>query len=341
MNFAMLKKIVAAIFALIAVVSFLPNNAQAQVKLYYQCPYGPGAGEVEHHREPQYDSQGRIYNYLIFCVEADRAPEQQQQPQQRQVEWIDSYASVVAHPDANDVWAVWNVTASQGGFDGANEIAMTACKAAMGDGCKVMDNARNGSVVVMRAHDGYFFASYGESFTQAEVNTYKLCRTNFFSCTNFRTITATPWKNDGFAGLHTPQLFDPAKNAGGVPRNTHGAVALAKNAGAMAVAKAWMSGGNTTRASAKAIVLKACEDDIVKAGITGKCEVELIAANQTIIIATDENKVTRVASGDDLEDAEWKMQVWQCRDTKLTCTTLTSFDARKESNTVFDIPLVK
>lgn len=337
MGAAWTKNCALALLAMFAAACIWPSPSQAQVKLYYQCPYGPGAGEVEHHREPQYDNQGRVYGYMIFCVEADRAPEQQQQ-QQQQVQWIDSYASVVGHPDANDVWAAWNVTAEQGGFTGADDIAMTACKAVMGDGCKVLDNARNGSVVVMRTHTGYIYASYGETPTQAEVNTYKLCRTNFYSCTNVRTITAAPWKVDGFGGANRAQLFDPSKNDGGVPRNLHGAVAWALNGGSMAVSKVWMSGGNKTQDAAKSKVLKNCEADLAKAGITGKCEVALLAANQIISIATDENKVARVSSGDNLEDAEWKMQVWQCRDTKLTCTTLTSFDARKEINTAFEIP---
>jgi hypothetical protein len=339
MGAAWAKNCALVLLALLATACVWPSAAQAQVKLYYQCQNGPGVGEVEHHREPQYDNQGRVYHYLIFCVEADRAPEQPEQQQQSQAQWIDSYGSVVGHPDANDVWAVWNVRPEQGGFEGADAIAMEACKAAMGDGCKVMDNVRNGSLVVMRTHTGYLYASYGETFTQAEVNTYARCRTNFYSCTNVRSVAATPWQEYVRTDANYAQLFDPSKNEGGVPRNVHGAVAWALNSGSMATAKVWLSGGNTTYAGAKATVLKNCEDDIAKAGITGKCEVALIAANQIISVATDENKVTRVSSGDDLADAEWKMQVWQCRDTKLTCTTLMSFDARVLGNWSFDIPL--
>jgi hypothetical protein len=326
-----------ALLAMIVAIVGWPTVVQAQVKLYYQCPYGPGAGEMEHHREPQYDNQGRVYGYMIFCVEVDRAPEQQQ-PQQPQAQWIDSFASVVGHPDANDIWAAWNVTADQGGFTGADDFALNACKAAMGDGCRVINNVRNGALVVMRTHTGYLIAEYGETETQAEVNAYKWCRTHFYSCSNVRTITASPWKIDGFGGANRAQLFDPAKNEGGVPRNSHGAVAWALNAGSMAVSKVWMSGGNKTQEGATAAALKSCEADLAKAGITAKCELALIAANQIIIVAIDENKVARVSSGDDLEDAEWKMQVWQCRDTKLTCTTLTSFDARKDITMAFEIP---
>jgi Domain of unknown function (DUF4189) len=340
MGLSFIKNCALTLCVMMAMAFIWPTDAQAQVKLYYQCQYGPGQGEVEHHREPQYDNQGRVYGYMIFCVQADQAP-QQQQEQQPQSQWIDSYASVVGHADANDIWAAWNVTAEQGGFDGANNLALDACKAAMGDGCAVMDTARNGSIVVMRTHTGYLAASYGENFTQAEVNTYKWCRTNYYSCNNLRSVAAEPWKEYGSSGqgVNKAQLFDPSKNAGGVPRNLHGAVAWAIKDGSMAMPKVWMSGGNKTQAEAKAAVLKNCEADLAKAGLVGKCEVPLIAANQIIVVATDEKKVTRVSSGDDLADAEWKMQVWQCRDTKLTCTTVTSFDAKKEGNMAFDVPL--
>lgn len=319
--------------------------AQAQVG---PCPYG---GPSPGYRVVGHTPAGNGLASVLLCEPTnDEQPQQPQQPQQQQeqqpeTKWIDSYASVVGHPDANDVWAAWNVRPEQGGFDGADSFAMNACKAAMGDGCNVMGNARNGSVVAMRTHAGYLSASDGETETQAEVNAYRWCRTNYYSCTNHRTVTAAPWKEYGNGGagqgLNNAQSYDPSQKAGGVPRNLHGAVAWAINAGSMAVAKVWVSGGNKTYEEAKAAVLKNCADDLAKAGLAGKCEVPLIAANQIIVVATDEKKTTRVSSGDDLEAAEWSLHVWQCRDNNLTCTTVASFDARKEGNTSFDVALGK
>ncbi len=326
--------------ATVALVFLWLQPAQAQVG---PCPYG---GPSPGYRVVGQTPAGNGVASVLLCEPTnDEQPQQQQEQQQQQQQpqkiWIDSYASVVGHPDANDIWAAWNVRPEQGGFEGADSFAMNACKAAMGDGCQVMDNVRNGSVVAMRTHAGYLSASYGETETQAEVNAYRWCRTNYYSCTSLRTVTAAPWKEYGGAvqGSNNAQLYDPSQKAGGVPRNLHGAVAWAVNAGSMAVAKVWVSGGNKTQAEAKAAVLKNCDAYLAKAGLAGKCEVPLIAANQIIVVATDEKKTTRVSSGDDLEAAEWSLHVWQCRDNNLTCTTVASFDAGKEGNASFDIPL--
>jgi hypothetical protein len=44
---------------------------------------------------PNMITKAAFNGYMILCVEADRAPEQLQQPQQRQVEWVDSYARLI------------------------------------------------------------------------------------------------------------------------------------------------------------------------------------------------------------------------------------------------------
>jgi hypothetical protein len=329
----LIKNFILAIFAISALAFVWPTPAQAQYASF-PCANGiNGAGPGER-------VLGMGPSGMLVCTYSGEAQPQQAPPQQApQQQWVDGYAAVVGHIDANDFWAAFNVRQDQGGFDGASNYALNACKAAMGDGCKVMDNARNGSIIIMRTHTGYLYANYGDTVALAKSEAEKWCAANNLTCTYFGSVTTAAWKEYAGSRIDKAEVYDPAKNNGGVQRNLHGAVAWASDVAKPLNKKGWVSGGNKTQAEAKNAALKLCQNDLAKAGSSGKCEVSIAAANGVIIAATDDLGQFRYWSGVDFETAEKDLSA-RCKTVNQTCATQLRFDTRKKQDASFGIPPV-
>ncbi len=319
-----------ALFMLVASVVVLPAQTHAQYGSF-PCSNGingPGPGERDLGMGP---------GGVRMCGESYDAQQQPQQaPQPDRVWWIDGYAAVVGHVDANDYWAAWDVRLDQGGFDGASNFAMNACKAAMGDGCKVMDSARNGSIIVMRTHTGYLYAHYGATVAQARTDADKWCATNNYTCTYYEHITTAAWQEKAGQRIEKAEVYDPSKNNGGVRRNLHGAVAWALDTTKSLGNNVWVSGGKKTQSEAREAALKLCQNDLAKSGGTGKCEIPIAAANSSIIVALDDGGLIRHWSGTDFEIAEKDLSA-RCKNSNIICTVKFRFDTRKEGDASYDI----
>jgi hypothetical protein len=210
---ALLRHFTRAVFALIAAVSIFSSPAQAQVG---PCPYG---GPSPGYRVVGQTPAGNGVGSILLCEPTGEGQyEQPQQSQERRPYWVDNHAAAVAHPDANDVWIAWNVRREKGGFDRAKKMTMKACKAAMGEGCILMDTARNGAISVMRTHAGYLYGIYGANVEAANSAALSWCATNNYTCTEFKVLSAGPWEEYSNDGSNREELYDPAKEQGGVSR---------------------------------------------------------------------------------------------------------------------------
>ncbi len=108
-------------------------------------------------------------------------------PQKR---WVDSQFAVAWHPDANDVWAIWD---TQDGVAVVKRDAIAACNRAMGGGCTEAGAGVNSSLAIASDNRGVLLQSWGATPKQAERNVLKICADNDSTCTLRRTVTAKPW----------------------------------------------------------------------------------------------------------------------------------------------------
>jgi hypothetical protein len=341
MNLVLLKNTVAAILALIAAVSFLPSPAQAQVKLYYMCPYGPGAGEVEHHREPQYDNQGRVYNYLIFCVEADRPPEQQQQEQDRYVPppptpkvYTDAYFSVAVHPDAVKVWAsALRLTAQD-----AEKSAMAYCTKTMGNGCKIATTGANGGVTIFKFADGTLRSStpdwgwnYDAVIKQCQAKGNPCAVADVINSPQIVTEVGAPIASDGYYVI-------PENNAD--LYNRFGAIAWVGNK-AGSGKKIWTSGGHKSRAEAESAAISLCQK--AQPGASQACKTAIAVGNGIMIVRMDKQKNILFESGFALKNDDTTLKLTtdhfsqMCKAQKPKCSVKYVIDARNPGDMVREL----
>ncbi len=321
---------------ILAFTSLFARDAQAQFA-QFPCANGiNGAGPGE--RVLGMGPGGILMCGYSGAAQPRQAP--QQAPQRPGLQWVDAFLAVVGHPDAADVWAANNVSADQGGFDGARDIAMNACKAAMGDGCVLMGSVRNGAVVVMRTNLGYFLVWDGANLSPTIDGAQQWCEANSYSCKVFNSFFSTPWEEvvtgNTRASRNKLELYDPAKKQGGVPRNLHGAISWGLNVGKPLENKIWASGGHKTKAAAIAAALTLCQNDLAKASSKGKCETPRVAANSIIIAAVDDTKTNRTWSNIDLASAE-KELLNQCAKLARVCNIQVRFDTRKIGEESFEI----
>ncbi len=340
MTTSLFKNSVVWLCAMLASTFIFSRQAQAQFA-QFPCANGiNGAGPGER-------VLGMGPGGILMCGYSGAAPQPQQPlqqaPQRPGLQWVDAYLAVVGHPDAADVWAANNVSADQGGFDGARDIAINACKAAMGDGCVLLASARNGAVVVMRTHLGYFLAWDGANLSPTIDGAQKWCEANNYSCKYLHSFFSTPWEEVVTGGNRSRrnkmELYDPSQKQGGVPRNFHGAISWGLNVGKPLEDKIWASGGHKTKRAAIAAALTLCQNELTKSGSKGKCETPRVAANSVIIAAVDDTKINRTWSNIDFASAE-KELLNQCAKLSRVCNIQVKFDTRKEGDESFEIVTV-
>lgn len=110
----------------------------------------------------------------------------------RPKEWVDVHVAVAWHPNANDVWAIWNILESQGGRASAEKAVLADCLQAMGEGCTVAVSGVNGSVAIARNPSGDHFYGWGKTVNAAKNEVLTQCATRL-ACTIMRVFTAKPW----------------------------------------------------------------------------------------------------------------------------------------------------
>jgi Domain of unknown function (DUF4189) len=317
----MLKAILAALF-LGALLS--PSTSQAQVKLYYPCPNGPSVNEVEHHREPEYDNQGRIYGYAIFCVAADEAPQEQQPPERptRSSRAIDAGFAIAWHKNASEVWTVWN-TANQ---TEAEKLALQNCNSTMRGGCTLAVSGENSSGAIARSATGMLVVGRGQSPDDAKADAIKNCEKLHSRCQNFISAAALnrEFADTGEKVNATVGTFTPAFNEYLLNTYTAAAFTSAPRQGPYKETL-WISGGHSDLDTALRSALGACTKDTAKA-----CEIATYSANGSIhvykpkkgdlIIYSENNSLA-------IDETEYAQKL--CKERKTKCTFMGSFEARK------------
>lgn len=119
--------------------------------------------------------------------------------------WVTAFAGTAYHPDARDIWAVWD---ARGSFDHARQLALAACTQAMGTGCLAGAAVQGGSIAAAHDQNGLVWTMHGPTPKAAAAAVQALCRKSDQECVVFRNVTTKHWEE-----VATSYIFDRTKSA--------------------------------------------------------------------------------------------------------------------------------
>lgn len=103
------------------------------------------------------------------------------------VSWKAGHSALVWHPDATEVWAVWNANT----LEIATDLAMVACTAVMGEGCVTAISSIGGTIAFGPGPDGYTRAAWGAKKKDAIKKFHQQCAQAGVTCRVQETFTST------------------------------------------------------------------------------------------------------------------------------------------------------
>jgi hypothetical protein len=202
------------------------------------------------------------------------------QPRQA-MKWVSSHGAVVAHMDATNYWAVTGAR----NFDVATGAALDLCKQAMGEGCMVLADGRNGHFSIGIAQDGTVAAGFSGTPAGARSQMLEACNGPKGKCREESTLVSLPWQEPSSWGPIEAQIADESFSRlqsiapPHIKWRSHVLLAFPKNyASDNSNSAIWIvSGASWDELESK--VLKACSDD---AGTD--CEIGMYASGSAVIV---------------------------------------------------------
>lgn len=270
------------------------------------CPYGAYPGRLD---EPQ----------ICRPPPDDVNDEESGPPAQRLITyWASNYVAVAWHPNASDVWAIWNAQSEEE----AKEGALRLCTVAMTKGCVIANVGSNSSISIARASDGTLWSGWGETPKKAKMAVLASCQKQGARCIYEKTFTGKPYRDAaGTMPLVKLEYYAPPFQA--PLRNRYGALAWIEATDARWDETIWMSSGHNTQEEAGDAVVAKCEKDSKL-----KCKVVQSNSNGFIVLYRDDQAALRVSGAQSADDAEkWSREV--CKKAKRSCKTLAVFDVRQ------------
>lgn len=157
----------------------------------YLCPAGAGPGERQIGMTEGGGNSGLAP--IPICVPVDEPEPQQSGPRTQQYNyyWASNYVAVAWHPNASDVWAIWNAQSEEQ----AKEGALRLCTVAMHEGCTIASAASNSSIAIARGSDGTLWSGWGETPRKAKADVLASCKKQGARCTYERTFTGKPYRD--------------------------------------------------------------------------------------------------------------------------------------------------
>lgn len=280
---------------------FWPAAAEAQ---HYPCN-GPGPGERLIGMAP--GGPGVAPTPLCERVDGGGAPAQPAAPN-------NSYAALVWHPDAADVWVDGNYV----GSNNPGEInAMAACTEVMGDGCSSIGGWWNSSMTIIRDKEGYFYKGWaGEGGAERKQSLADCSAKQLLPCEVFATIRAST--NQRFPGAGVRKYFAASAWVKGGAADGYNA-------------KLYVASGYRSAADATAAAIKACGDatshPCESNTLTGNGFIQAYRLNGSDDSATAENSAKRAK-----EAAQANCKKHRSK----TCELQALFDSRKPGLFVHD-----
>ncbi len=298
---------------------------------FAQCGYGAEVHACQNQQRDQAMAQQND--------DSHRRLQQQQQetyqapPPPRQY-WVTSYMSVVYHPEANDVWAVWDRRKSP---EEAEQSALGLCSQMMGDGCKVAMGGKGGTVAVARDHAGWMWWDWGDKPGSASRSVMASCSKNGAKCEIIKTVTAKPWP-EFVNGRREDRAKSYSPNNTASLLNTYAMVAWPTSEGSKTLdvkwrGKTWLMSGSKGFENTKKTLLDKCKLDArVDCAVSQEVNGGVIVQYQT------ENGSGYWTSGQSRNQGAERM-AQQCRDMNTTCKVLANYDAATQRLMVIAEPV--
>lgn len=259
---------------------------------------------------------------IPYCNDLTPAP---QAP--RPTEFVNVHVVVAWHPDANDVWAIWNVRESQGGQTFADRAVLADCRKIMGDGCSIAEGGINGSVAIGRDGRGFIFSGWGATPEKAKKTMVDGCVAEF-PCAMLHVFTAKPWvEYTDVPGFDELKRYRP--NSRGV-KGRWGAVVMADAENAQWGRTAWVSSGHSTAADAEKAARDKCSADV-----GSRCPFLTRNIDGVMAVYWDEHGYVNAQHERTNNDANRAVRT-HCKRSGDKCDVVKLFDAKKPGLEIVD-----
>lgn len=222
-----------------------------------------------------------------------------------------SYVAVAWHPDARDVWAIWNHPSGSV----ASVDARGACEMVMGSPCQIAQEGSNGSVVIARSADGNLHSTGAATPDAARKQMLQACAKGGHKCEIAHVFTAVMPPQ----GEPVPEKYFPDGSAIR-PEKRRFAAGAWSNYGARP--KLWVASGRTIKRGAERAAILECQ-----AQGRGTCAVAFSTDASQIMVYRDANGTGRVVSGADKSELERKADA-ACKDRGIACSAGLFLDPR-------------
>ncbi|MGQ7828816.1 DUF4189 domain-containing protein [Altererythrobacter sp. Z27] len=257
-------RLISACLVTTAAMALWPKDAAAQ-----RCPAGiPGQGNPGCIPPDVYAGNQGGQNHSSQVD--DSAP--------LHLSWQAGHSALVWHPDATEVWAVWNAA----DLSEATGKALDACNKVMGDGCVVAVSSTGGTIAFGFGPDGYARAVWGNKKRDAVKKFNEQCALTAGNCRLAETITSTHIKRPVMVPILRTRSYLP--NTRGAA--AYGAVASPKTdpVGTKWQGHAWLVTGAPTYAAATDKAIMRCK---VATGMD--CGIDAHGVNSNIFLYTSQD----------------------------------------------------
>lgn len=255
----------------------LPSAAHAQ----YPCGNGPGPGEVVVGQTPGSQAHAPVLLCRHVGGEEGAAPEQEVRPVLAPM--VPSYMAAAYHMDTSAVW----MTNAHWSADSATRRAMSACAAAMGDGCILGATVYDvGHIAVVHDAMGLTWVKGAridmklpwnqQDNTIAPKQALRLCLESSFGCELADKRGGGVLRSNYDPGTDHSKDFFPA----GLVKRHHWIMVAAPDKVAPAAwrNKSWLDSGKQDSAAARKALLSRCQQD---SGVP--CVISAYAANGVLV----------------------------------------------------------
>ena len=224
-----------------------------------------------------------------------------------------TFVAIAWHPNANDVWAIWNNWSREG----ATRRALAACKSVMGEGCTIAGSTENGALVVARDENGWVSrVGHGVSREIARLELKQVCKDEGKDCRISQGWLAEPVPTF-LRDTDPSQTYFPTKE---VVQNTYTYIAWPTANSPNWKDKSWITSGFGSR-DMKDRVLAQCKTD---SGV--ECEIGQTAING-VVVAYQFGPEAGFRSAATTNEAEAAIQA-KCAENQMICVIGKSYDSR-------------
>ena len=242
--------------------------------------------------------------------------------------------SVVYHPEANDVWAVWDRRTSQ---EEADQAALGLCSQMMEDGCTVALGGKGGTVAIARDQAGWLLWNWGDQPGDATRAVMEACDKNGKKCNVIKSVTATHWLEfENGQREDRAQSYSPNNKASLL--NTYAMVAWPAAEGTKTMdakwrGKTWLISGSKGYENTKKVLLDKCKlDSRVDCAVT-----QAVNGGMIVQYQVERGQGYWLTSLSLSEGAERAAE--QCRLMETKCKVLANFDTETKRLMVITEPV--